>query len=109
MSWLCFALQHPNDKKSYKLIRDGLLTGVFQLGTSDGMCNLAKDMNPKSLLDITAIVSLYRTAVLRAGMHTEFVKRRNGAKWKIIHPKMEEVLKDTYGVLVYQVTNNGTS
>ena len=97
-----YALQNPKDRKAYKLIKDGLLTGVFQLGTSEGMGQLAKEMKPKNLDDITAVISLYRTAVLRAGMHTEFVKRRNGAKWKIIHPKMEEVLKSTYGIMVYQ-------
>lgn len=97
-----FALAHQRDRKTYKLIREGTLTGTFQLGTSEGMIGLAKEMKPKNLEDITAIISLYRTAVLLAGMHTEFVKRRNGEDWEIIHPKMEEVLKKTYGVMVYQ-------
>lgn len=97
-----FALKHQHDKKTYKMICSGHLIGTFQLGTSDGMMKLSKDMKPKNLDDITAIISLYRTAVLRAGMHTEFVKRRNGADWKIIHPKMEKVLSTTYGVMVYQ-------
>lgn len=92
----------------YKMMRKGELQGIFQLETSQSMGRLLRDMKPKCFNDIAVTISLHRTAVLKAGMHTEYVKRKNLAdsgradKIKMIHPMLKEILKETYGILIFQ-------
>jgi len=98
---LLYADQY-SDKKVYEAIATGNTIGTFQLGTSDGMRELGKDLVPTNIYDIMAMISLYRTAILKAGMHAQYVSRRNGEPYKYAHEKMAEVLDHTYGVLIYQ-------
>jgi len=92
----------------YQLIRDQELQGLFQIEKSQGMARLISDLKPKVFYDIILIISLFRTAVLEAGMHTEYIKRRilvendKADKIKIIHPMLKEILNETFGVLVFQ-------
>lgn len=90
----------------YELIRKGELQGLFQIETSQSMARLIRDMQPENFNDIAVAISLHRTAVLQAGMHTEYVRRKRiveqGKKIKYLHPMLEKILKKTYGVLVYQ-------
>lgn len=101
-------LNDLENKKVYELIRTQELQGLFQIETSQGMARLISDMKPKRFNDIVLIISLFRTAVLKAGMHTEYVKRRNWVKKKeefkikMIHPMLKDILKETYGVLIFQ-------
>ena len=91
-----------SDPAVYKLIKDQKTVGTFQLGTSDGMRTLGSDLKPENIHEIIAMISLYRTAVLEEGMHTQYVKRKYGEPFEYLHPKMEDVLKDTHGVMLYQ-------
>lgn len=91
-----------DDKKTFELLGRGDTTGVFQL-ESDGMKRYIKDLKPTEFEDIVAMVSLYRPGPLSAGMVPQYINRKNGReKVKYDHPMMEEILKETYGVTIYQ-------
>ncbi|MBE9504171.1 MAG: DNA polymerase III subunit alpha [Proteobacteria bacterium] len=91
-----------DDKKTYDLFASGATTGVFQLESS-GMKELIVKMKPSTFEDIIALLALYRPGPLGSGMVDEFIKRKHG-KVKISYdlPQLEPILKDTYGVIVYQ-------
>jgi DNA polymerase-3 subunit alpha len=75
---------------------------VFQLESS-GMQKLFKDLKPDCFEDIVAAVALYRPGPLGTGMVEDFVNRKNGrAKVVYPHDDLKDILKDTYGVIVYQ-------
>lgn len=91
-----------NDKKTYDLLKQGLTTAVFQL-ESDGMKKLIRKLQPDCFEDIVALVALYRPGPLNSGMVDDFVDRKHGKKpIDYMHPKLEHILKPTYGVIVYQ-------
>jgi DNA polymerase-3 subunit alpha len=91
-----------NDQKTFELLRRGDTTGVFQFESS-GMKRYLKELKPTVFNDIIAMGALYRPGPLTAGLTQKFIDRKNG-KEEIAydHPTMENALKDTYGVLVYQ-------
>ena len=91
-----------DDLKTYELLSLGGTTGVFQLESS-GMKELLVKMKPSTFEDIIALVALYRPGPLGSGMVDDFIKRKHG-KTDIIYdlPQLEPILKDTYGVIVYQ-------
>jgi len=91
-----------DDQKTYELLTMGGTTGVFQLESS-GMKELLVKMKPNTFEDIIALVALYRPGPLGSGMVDDFIKRKHG-KTDIIYdlPQLEPILKDTYGVIVYQ-------
>lgn len=91
-----------DDKKTYELFCSGATTGVFQLESS-GMKELLVKMKPSTFEDIIALLALYRPGPLGSGMVDEFIKRKHG-KVAISYdlPELEPILKDTYGVIVYQ-------
>ncbi len=90
------------DKKTYQLLSSGDTTGVFQLESS-GMKDLLTRMKPESFDDITALVALYRPGPLDSGMVADFVERKHGRKAvEYMVPELESILKETYGVIVYQ-------
>ena len=97
-----YLIQNLGDERVYKMIGEGNNVGMFQLGTSDGMIRLAKDIVPSTFDDIVIIISLYRTAILQMGMHTEYVKRRFGEDYTLTHEKMHSILDKTMGVLIFQ-------
>ena len=87
---------------TYKLLASGDTKGVFQL-ESDGMQRLFVGLKADSFEDIVAAVALYRPGPMGAGMHEDFVKRKHGlAAITSLHPLIDELLKPTYGVIVYQ-------
>ncbi|MEI6237296.1 MAG: DNA polymerase III subunit alpha [Candidatus Saccharibacteria bacterium] len=89
-----------DDKKTYKLLGKGDTTGVFQL-ESAGMKRYLKQLKPSVLEDIIAMVALYRPGPMQ--FIDDFIARKNGEKKiEYMHPKMENALRNTYGVLVYQ-------
>lgn len=93
-----------HDKNVYDLISDGQTVGVFQLESS-GMQDLCKRIKPGSIDDITAINALYRPGPMGSGMHLEFAEIKNKMNGKTEQYSFEElkpVLKDTYGIIVYQ-------
>lgn len=94
-----------NDKEVYDYISDGTTTGVFQLESS-GMKDLCKRLKPESIDDITAINALYRPGPMGLGMHDEFIERKFGRKEVDYffegEKSLEPILRDTYGIIVYQ-------
>jgi DNA polymerase-3 subunit alpha len=91
-----------DDEKTFDLLCEGRTTGVFQL-ESDGMKKLVKNLKPRVFSDISALVALYRPGPIEAGMLDSFVNRKHGRE-KIVydHPLLEDILKDTYGTIIYQ-------
>ncbi|MEX1052649.1 MAG: DNA polymerase III subunit alpha, partial [Patescibacteria group bacterium] len=89
-----------DDKKSYELISSGKTIGVFQL-ESTGMRRLAKDLKPNKMSDIIAMVALFRPGPME--LIPMFLKGKlNPDKIRYLHPDLKPILKETYGVLVFQ-------
>jgi DNA polymerase-3 subunit alpha len=91
-----------DDKETYELLGDGRTIGVFQLESS-GMRDLLFKLKPEQFEDLIALLALYRPGPIQSGMVDDFIKRKRGKvpiKYEL--PQLEEVLKDTYGVIVYQ-------
>jgi DNA polymerase III subunit alpha len=90
------------DRSVYDLISAGETVGVFQLESS-GMQDLCKRIKPDSIDDITAINALYRPGPMGSGMHLEFAEIKHGQKPETyMFEELKPVLKDTYGIIVYQ-------
>ena len=99
---LPMAADHPKVQETYKLLQRGLARGVFQL-ESDGIRELLKRMKPDNIRDLIAIMALYRPGPLQGGMVDAYVNRKHGREQPTYpHPVMEEILTETYGVMVYQ-------
>ncbi|BDV43566.1 DNA-directed DNA polymerase [Geotalea uraniireducens] len=96
------AALRDDDEESYKLLQAGNTTGVFQLESS-GMKELLTKLKPSCFEDIIAVCALYRPGPLGSGMVDDFIDRKHGRK-KVVYdlPQLEPILKDTYGVIVYQ-------
>ncbi len=91
-----------DDKATYALLGSGETKGVFQLESS-GMQQLFKDLRADCFEDIVAAVALYRPGPLGTGMVADFVNRKHGkAPIGSMHPRVDELLAPTYGVIVYQ-------
>ncbi|MCL6611368.1 MAG: DNA polymerase III subunit alpha [Peptococcaceae bacterium] len=91
-----------DDVKTYELLCRGEGTGVFQLESS-GMRAILRDLKPGVFEDIVALVALYRPGPLGSGMVSDFIANKHGErKVTYLHPKLEPILKDTYGVILYQ-------
>lgn len=91
-----------NDEGTYQLCSEGKTTGVFQLESS-GMKELLRRLRPASFEDIVALVALYRPGPLGSNMVDDFINGKHGkAKTKYFHPQLEPILKETYGVILYQ-------
>jgi DNA polymerase-3 subunit alpha len=90
------------DAKTFALLQRGDAKGVFQL-ESDGIRELLKRMKPDNVRDLIATNALYRPGPLGGGMVDAYVNRKHGReKPTYQHPLMEEVLNETYGVMIYQ-------
>ena len=91
-----------DDKPSFDLLKEADTTAIFQL-ESNGMKGLIKKLQPDDFEDIVALVALYRPGPLQSGMVEDFIDRKHGRKEvEYPDPCLEEVLKPTYGVIVYQ-------
>jgi DNA polymerase-3 subunit alpha len=91
-----------NDQRTFELLREGKTIGVFQL-ESAGMRDLVKSLEPESFNDIVAVNALYRPGPLGSDMVSDFVDCKHGRrKIKYEHPSLEPILKETYGVILYQ-------
>ncbi len=88
------------DEKTYDLLGRGDTTGVFQL-ESGGMREWLTKLKPNCIDDIVAMVALYRPGPMN--MIGDFIDRKHGrTAVSYLHPKLEPILKQTYGVIVYQ-------
>ncbi len=91
-----------DDEPTYEMLRGGDTIGVFQM-EGDGMRGLIKALAPDRFEDLMALNALYRPGLLSMGQHIEYVERKHGRKPVTYpHPDLEDVLKDTYGIIVYQ-------
>jgi len=89
-----------DDKRTFGLLSRGETTGVFQL-ESGGMKRYIKKLKPDVFEDVIAMVALYRPGPMQ--FIDDFIDRKHGKKEIIFdHPLMENALKNTYGVIVYQ-------
>ena len=90
------------DQKTFELLKRADTTGVFQLESS-GMKELISRLQPASFSDIVALVALYRPGPLDSGMADSYVERKHGReKVEYLFPQLEPILKETYGVILYQ-------
>lgn len=91
-----------DDQASYDLITAGNTTGVFQLESS-GIKEMLVKLKPSCFEDVIAACALYRPGPLGSGMVDDFIDRKHGRQ-KVVYdlPQLEPILKDTYGVIVYQ-------
>ncbi|WP_347491321.1 DNA polymerase III subunit alpha [Desulfoscipio sp. XC116] len=91
-----------DDQPAFELLCRGDGVGVFQLESS-GMRAILKELRPEEFEDIVPLVALYRPGPLGSGMVEDFIKGRHGEKKvEYLHPLLEPILKDTYGVILYQ-------
>jgi len=89
-----------DDKKTFELFQKANTTGVFQLESS-GMKRYLQQLKPTKFEDIIAMVALFRPGPM--DLIPEFIARKHGQKEiTYIHPKLEPILKNTYGIAVYQ-------
>jgi len=91
-----------DDPKTYELLSRGELEGIFQL-ESAGMRQIVQDLRPSNIEDISSILALYRPGPLDAGLIPKFIDRKHGReKVEYSHPMLAEILKETYGLIIYQ-------
>lgn len=90
------------DRPTFRLLRGGQTRGVFQLESS-GMREILKKLAPDTFEDIVALVALYRPGPLGSGMVDDFINRKHG-RTEVVYPvpALEPILKETYGVILYQ-------
>jgi len=88
-----------DDQPTYDILSEGNSTGVFQL-ESGGMRAVLKELKPNCFEDIIAVLALYRPGPM--DQIPEFIRRKHGSKVSYLHPMMEEILKSTNGIIVYQ-------
>jgi DNA polymerase III subunit alpha len=91
-----------DDPETYAMLQRAETTGVFQM-ESAGMRNLIKVLKPDRFEDLMALVALYRPGPLNNGLHTEYAERKHGRRQVTYpHDDLEPILRDTYGVMIYQ-------
>ncbi len=91
-----------DDAKTCAMLSSGDTSGVFQMESS-GMTNLVKELKPERFDDLIPLVALYRPGPLGSGMVSDFIEGRHGKKVvTYLHPLLEPILQDTFGVILYQ-------
>ncbi len=91
-----------DDAKTYALISEGMTSGIFQF-ESKGMRDICRRYKPERLEDLCALNALYRPGPIQGGMIPDFIDRKHGRKpVRYLLPEIEPILKETYGVIVYQ-------
>ncbi|MBU1046452.1 DNA polymerase III subunit alpha [Patescibacteria group bacterium] len=88
------------DKKTYEMLARGETLGTFQLN-GQGMTQYLKELKPKDIWDIMAMVALYRPGPM--AFIPDYIERKeNPSKVTYLHPELEAILKPTYGIIIYQ-------
>jgi len=91
-----------DDEKTLSLLKKAESTGVFQL-ESTGMRDLLRKLKPEKFEDLIAVLALFRPGPIGSGMVDDFIARKNNKiNIRYDHPSLEPILKDTYGIIVYQ-------
>ncbi|MBF0123960.1 MAG: DNA polymerase III subunit alpha [Magnetococcales bacterium] len=91
-----------DDQATFAFLREGYTRGIFQLESS-GIREVLRKLAPDTLEDIIALVALYRPGPLGSGMVDDFINRKHG-RTKVTYPlpQLEPILRETYGVILYQ-------
>lgn len=91
-----------DDERTFRLLKEARTVGVFQV-ESEGYRELLRKLHPQKFEDLVAVMALYRPGPLGGGMIDEFINRRHGREnIEYEHPVLEDILRDTYGVMLYQ-------
>lgn len=91
-----------DDEKVFKEFSEGNNIGCFQV-CSLGLRRFCRQLGVENFDMLVHATSLYRPGTLRSGMTTEFVKRkRNEIEWQTVHPIIDKLTKDTFGIILYQ-------
>ena len=88
-----------DDKKTYKLFQKGETIGIFQF-ESEGMRKWLRQLKPNKFEDLVAMIALYRPGPMQ--FIQEYIEGKRGKKMKYLHSKLEPILKETYGIPIYQ-------
>ncbi len=89
-----------DDQDTYELLSQGNTVGIFQL-ESKGMTDYLKKLKPEKLEDIAVLLAMYRPGPLN--LIPSYLKRRFGKEAiNYLHPKLESILQETYGIMIYQ-------
>jgi len=89
-----------DDEKTYQLLGEGRTVGVFQFESS-GMQEYLRRLKPTNINDLAAMNALYRPGPIN--MIDDYIERKHGRKpIEYLHPKLEPILKETFGIVVYQ-------
>ncbi len=89
-----------DDKKTFEMLARGITGGLFQLNGA-GMTRYLKELRPTSILDINAMVALYRPGPMET--IPQYIERKHKpALIQYLDPRLKEILADSYGVIVYQ-------
>ena len=88
-----------DDQRTYELLKKGDTDGIFQL-ESEGIKKVLVKLQPTSFNDLVAVLALYRPGPM--DNIDEFILRKHGKKFNYLHPDLEPILKETYGIIVYQ-------
>lgn len=89
------------DPEVYELFKKGWTQDVFQFGT-DGLSAYCREVKPENVLELAAINALYRPGAMDSGAHTDYVKIKFGKKEAEYDWGTEEILKSTFGLMIYQ-------
>ena len=90
------------DKKAAEMLSSGKTGAVFQM-ESAGMTAMVKELRPEGFEDLIPTVALYRPGPLGSGMVEDFIAGKHGRKKpQYLHPKLEPILKETFGLILYQ-------
>ncbi len=91
-----------DDPEVYAMLQRGETAGVFQM-ESEGFTKMVRDLKPDRFSDIVAAQALFRPGPMRGGVVDAFIARKHGReKVTYPHPALEPILKETYGVMIYQ-------
>ena len=91
-----------DDSRTFNLLKKGATIGVFQL-ESEGMRDILRKLGPNSFKDIMSVLALYRPGPLGGFMKDKFIRNKHGEEEvTYLHPSLEPILCDTYGIILYQ-------
>lgn len=88
-----------SDKKTFELLKNADTNGIFQL-ESEGMQETIKKMQPNEFNDLVDLIALYRPGPMNN--LDSYIRRKNGEKFNYIHKDIEDILKSTRGIIIYQ-------
>jgi DNA polymerase-3 subunit alpha len=92
-----------DDQKTYEMIGEGKVAGLFQMDKSKTCVDICRRMKPKNIQDLSDIIALNRPGVLDAGLLDVYLRRRDGVEQAhYIHPDLKAILEPSFGICIYQ-------